>query len=234
MSPDTDVDDQRWSAASIAAAIDHTLLKPEATPAAIDRLCEEALEHQFAAVCVNSRWIEGVAERLAGSTVAPCSVVGFPFGAAIAEAVADEARRAIDAGAGEIDMVLSVGDALAGDWNTVRSGIATIHEACGPVPLKVILETCLLDDAQKRRACEICRDLGVAFVKTSTGFSSGGATVDDVRLMREVVGQALGVKASGGIRDRATAIAMLEAGATRLGCSAGVAIVSGGTGGDSY
>ncbi|MEM6773244.1 MAG: deoxyribose-phosphate aldolase [Pseudomonadota bacterium] len=234
MSPDTNVDDQRWSAASIAAAIDHTLLKPEATPAAIDRLCEEALEHQFAAVCVNSRWIEGVAERLAGSTVAPCSVVGFPFGAAIAEAVADEARRAIDAGAGEIDMVLSVGDALAGDWNTVRSGIATIHEACGPVPLKVILETCLLDDAQKRRACEICRDLGVAFVKTSTGFSSGGATVDDVRLMREVVGQALGVKASGGIRDRATAIAMLEAGATRLGCSAGVAIVSGGTGGDSY
>ncbi|MEM9760530.1 MAG: deoxyribose-phosphate aldolase [Pseudomonadota bacterium] len=234
MSPDTSLDDQRWSAASIAAAIDHTLLKPEATPAAIDRLCEEALEHHFAAVCVNSRWIEGVAERLAGSTVAPCSVVGFPFGAAIAEAVADEARRAIDAGAGEIDMVLSVGDALAGDWNTVRSGIATIHEACGPVPLKVILETCLLDDAQKRRACEICRDLGVAFVKTSTGFSSGGATVDDVRLMREVVGQALGVKASGGIRDRATAIAMLEAGATRLGCSAGVAIVSGGTGGDSY
>ncbi|MEO1080908.1 MAG: deoxyribose-phosphate aldolase [Pseudomonadota bacterium] len=234
MSPDTSVDDQRWSAASIAAAIDHTLLKPEATPTAIDRVCDEALEHHFAAVCVNSRWIERVAERLAGSTVAPCSVVGFPFGAAIAEAVADEARRAIDAGAGEIDMVLSVGDALAGDWDAVRSGVATIHEACSAVPLKVILEACLLDDAQKRRACEICRDLGVAFVKTSTGFSSGGATVDDVRLMREVVGQALGVKASGGIRDRATAIAMLEAGATRLGCSAGVAIVSGGTGGDSY
>ncbi len=234
MNFDPGVDEQRWSTADIAAAIDHTLLKPEATHDAIDRVCSEALEHLFAAVCVNSRWIERVAKRLSGSQVTPCSVVGFPFGAAIPGAVADEARRAIDAGAGEIDMVLSVGDALASDWDVVQAGIATVHEACGPVPLKVILETCLLDDAQKRHACEICRDLGVAFVKTSTGFSTGGATVEDVQLMREVVGQHLGVKASGGIRDRATAIAMLEAGATRLGCSAGVAIVSGGTGSDGY
>ncbi|MEO0974025.1 MAG: deoxyribose-phosphate aldolase, partial [Pseudomonadota bacterium] len=139
------------------------------------------------------------------------------------------------AGADEIDMVMSVGDALDGDWGAVHRAIATVHDACRDVPLKVILETCLLEDAQKRRACELCRDEGVAFVKTSTGFSSGGATVADVAMMRSVVGPAMGVKASGGIRDRQTALAMLDAGATRLGCSASVAIVGGDTtGGESY
>jgi deoxyribose-phosphate aldolase len=218
----------------LAATIDHTLLKPDATAAAIDRLCDEAIEHGFAAVCVNSRWIERVARRLDRAASLPCSVVGFPLGASIPAAVADETRRAIDAGAREIDMVMSIGDAVAGQWRAVREGIATVHTACYDVPLKVILETCLLDDDQKRRACEVCRDLGVAFVKTSTGFSGGGATLDDVRLLRETVGPGMGVKASGGISDRATALAMLEAGATRLGCSAGVAIVSGGAGDDDY
>ncbi|MEE4280031.1 MAG: deoxyribose-phosphate aldolase [Halieaceae bacterium] len=223
----------------LAATIDHTLLKPEATAAAIDRVCDEALEYGFAAVCVNSRWIGRVSERLAGSAVAPCSVVGFPLGASLAASTADEARRAIDAGAREIDMVISIGDALDGNWGAVRAGIATIQAAVAgstgmDAALKVILETCLLSDEQKRRCCEICRDEGVAFVKTSTGFAGGGATIADVRLMREAVGPALGVKASGGIRDRATAEAMLEAGATRLGCSAGVAIVGGASGSDAY
>lgn len=223
-----------WTAQSLAATIDHTLLKPEATGADIDRLCKEAMEHQFAAVCVNSLWISRVAEGLSGSQVTPCSVVGFPLGASLPATIADEAERAIAAGAGEIDMVLSVGEAIAGDWAAVERGIGSVHRVCGEVPLKVILETCLLSDEQKRRACEICVDHGVAFVKTSTGFSSGGATVADVNLLREAVGPVMGVKASGGIRDRKTAIAMLEAGASRLGCSAGVAIVTGGTGADAY
>ena len=219
-------DTSAWTRERLAATIDHTLLKADATEAAIQRLCDEALEHAFAAVCVNSRWPPTIAMRLNHSSVAPCSVVGFPLGASMPATVADEARRAIDAGAREIDMVISIGDAVAGNWETVQDGIATVHTACFGVPLKVILETCLLDDDQKRRVCRICRDLGVAFVKTSTGFSTGGATVDDVRLMREAVGPDMGLKASGGIRDRETAIAMLEAGATRIGCSAGVAIVS--------
>jgi deoxyribose-phosphate aldolase len=225
---------RQYDTADIAASIDHTLLKPEAGRADIDRLCDEALAHRFAAVCVNGLWVRHVAGRLQGSGVIPCAVVGFPLGASRPDAVAEEAHYAIADGAGEIDMVMSVGEALAGDWNAVRSGIATVLEACGGTPLKVILETCLLDDAQKRLACEACRELGVAFVKTSTGFSTGGATVADVALMRQVVGPDIGVKASGGIRDRATAIAMLQAGATRLGCSAGVAIVTGGTADSGY
>jgi deoxyribose-phosphate aldolase len=223
-----------WTPAALAATIDHTLLKPEATAADIDRICAEALEHHFAAVCVNSLWVARVAEHLSGSGVLPCSVVGFPLGASLSATIADEAERAIAGGAEEIDMVMSVGEALAGDWDAVERGIGIVHRVCGEVPLKVILETCLLNDEQKRRACEICVDHGVAFVKTSTGFSTGGATIEDVRLMREAVGPAMGVKASGGIRDRESAIAMLEAGASRLGCSAGVAIVSGGEGADAY
>lgn len=231
---DSDGNSTEWSGERLAAVIDHTLLKADATPTQVDRLCFEAREHGFAAVCVNSRWIARVADHLEGSPVAPCSVVGFPLGASLPETVADEARRAIDGGAREIDMVVSVGDVITGDWEIVQEGIATVHMACFGLPLKVILETCLLDDEQKRRICEICRELGVAFVKTSTGFSTGGATVDDVRLLRQTGGPDMGVKASGGIRDRTTAIAMLEAGATRLGCSAGVAIVGGGRGDSPY
>ena len=223
-----------YNTAALAATIDHTLLKPDAQQAQIHTLCDEALEHGFATVCVNSLWVPTVTARLHDSAVGRCCVVGFPLGASLPAATADETRRAIDAGATEIDMVMSIGQALDGDWAAVEQGIRTVLDACGPIPLKVILETCLLDGTQKRRACEICRDLGVAFVKTSTGFSTGGATLEDVRLMREVVGPDIGVKASGGIRDRETAIAMLEAGANRLGCSAGVAIVTGGSGADSY
>lgn len=228
---DTDAD---YAAGALASAIDHTLLQPTATAAQIDRLCAEARLHGFAAVCVNSLWVDRVAKALDGSPVAACSVVGFPLGASLPATVADEARAAIAAGAREIDMVMSIGQALAGDWTAVRAGIETVLDACGEHALKVILETCLLDDEQKRRACEVCRELGVAFVKTSTGFSSGGATLADVRLMRSAVGSGIGVKASGGIRDRDTAIAMLEAGATRLGCSAGVAIVTGGAATSAY
>lgn len=223
-----------YDARTLAKTIDHTLLKTDARRNDIVTLCEEALTHQFATVCVNSLWLPTASDVLANSDVGLCSVVGFPLGASLPDAVADEARRAIEAGATEIDMVMPVGHALASDWAGVETGIRTVLGATGRTPLKVILETCLLDDAQKRRACEICRELSVAFVKTSTGFSTGGATAADVGLMREVVGPELGVKASGGIRDRDTALAMLEAGASRLGCSAGVAIVSGGSSDADY
>ncbi len=223
-----------YSPAALASHIDHTLLKPEAQARHIDKLCDEALEYGFASACVNSRWISRVAERLRGSSVRACSVVGFPLGASLPEAAAGEARAAVDAGAGEIDMVMSIGDALDGDWAAVAGGIAAVKAACGEVALKVILETCLLDQQQKRRACEVCCEVGVAFVKTSSGFSTGGATTADVAMMRAVVGPGMGVKAAGGIRDRQTAIAMLEAGADRLGCSAGVAIVTGGEASGTY
>lgn len=156
-----------------------------------------------------------------------CAVVGFPLGAGLSDTKAFEAERAIAAGAGEIDMVLNIGWLKEGLLDAVRDDIALVHKACGTVPLKVILETCLLDDKQKVQACEICRDLGVAFVKTSTGFSRSGATVEDVALMRRTVGAGVGVKASGGVRDYPTAVKMIEAGATRLGSSSGIAIVGG-------
>jgi deoxyribose-phosphate aldolase len=216
--------------AALAQYIDHTLLAPEATRQQIAALCAEAQEHGFYSVCVNSGQVPYAAQLLAGQPVKVCAVVGFPLGAGLSDSKAFEARQAIAAGAGEIDMVLNIGALREGLLDTVREDIAAVHQACGAVPLKVILETCLLDDAQKTRACEICRDLGVAFVKTSTGFSRGGATLEDVALMRRVVGAGVGVKASGGVRDYATAIAMIEAGATRLGTSSGVTIVGGGAG----
>ena len=228
------MDTENLSAEQLAATIDHTLLKPEAQALAIDQLCEEAKEHGFAAVCVNGLWVGRVAEALRGYASKPCAVVGFPLGASTPAAVADEARIAIDQGAQEIDMVMSIGDALDENWNAVRDGIALVQQSCAEVPLKVILETCLLSTEQKRRACEVCVEVGVAFVKTSTGFAGGGATAEDVTLMRETVGDEMGVKASGGIRDREAALAMLRAGANRLGCSAGVAIVTGGIGTGSY
>jgi len=221
-------------AASLASHIDHTLLAADASRARIAQLCAEAQAHGFYSVCVNSGQVPYVAEQLAGSAVKVCAVVGFPLGAGLSAAKAFEAERAIAAGAGEIDMVLNLGWLKDGLLDEVSADIAAVLAACGEVPLKVILETGLLDDHQKRQACRICRDLGVAFVKTSTGFGHGGATLEDVRLMRAEVGPALGVKASGGVRDRATALAMLEAGATRLGTSSGVAIVSGGEGGAGY
>ncbi|WP_338485116.1 deoxyribose-phosphate aldolase [Pseudomonas trivialis] len=213
--------------AALAKYIDHTLLAPDASVDQIRTLCDEAREHGFYSVCVNSGQVPYVASCLTDNSVVICAVVGFPLGAGLSDTKAFEAERAIATGAGEIDMVLNIGWLKDGLLDAVRDDIAQVHKACGAVPLKVILETCLLNDAQKVQACEICRDLGVAFVKTSTGFSRSGATVEDVALMRETVGTGVGVKASGGVRDYPTAVKMIEAGATRLGSSSGIAIVGG-------
>jgi deoxyribose-phosphate aldolase len=215
--------------AALAQYIDHTLLAADASREQIATLCREAQEHGFYSVCVNSGQVPYAASLLQGQAVKVCAVVGFPLGAGLRDTKAFEARQAIAAGAGEIDMVLNIGWLKDGLFDEVRDDIAAVKHACGAVPLKVIFETCLLDDAQKTRAAEICRELNVAFVKTSTGFSRSGATLEDVALMRKVVGQGVGVKASGGVRDYATAVAMIEAGATRLGTSSGIAIVTGAT-----
>jgi deoxyribose-phosphate aldolase len=215
--------------AALAQYIDHTLLAADASREQIATLCREAQEHGFYSVCVNSGQVPYAASLLQGQAVKVCAVVGFPLGAGLSDTKAFEARQAIAAGAGEIDMVLNIGWLKDGLFEEVRDDIAAVRDACGAVPLKVIFETCLLDDAQKTRAAEICRELNVAFVKTSTGFSRSGATLEDVALMRKVVGQGVGVKASGGVRDYATAVAMIEAGATRLGTSSGIAIVTGAT-----
>jgi deoxyribose-phosphate aldolase len=214
---------------SLASMIDHTLLRPDASATEIDRLCCEALEQRFAAVCVNGTWVRRCAEKLAGSGIAVCAAVGFPLGAMVSEAKAFEARRAIEDGATEIDMVMNIGALKSGEHEFVRREIAEIAQLChqSGAQLKLILETALLTDPEKVAACELARDAGADFVKTSTGFSKGGATVHDVALMRRTVGPTMGVKASGGVRDEQGARALLEAGATRLGASASVAIVSG-------
>lgn len=215
--------------AALAKYIDHTLLAPDASREQIRTLCEEAMEHGFYSVCLNSAQVPYAASCLTDKNVVICAVVGFPLGAGLSDTKAFEAERAIAAGAGEIDMVLNIGWLKEGLLEAVREDIAAVHRACGAVPLKVILETCLLSDEQKVQACEICRDLGVAFVKTSTGFSRSGATAEDVALMRKTVGAGVGVKASGGVRDYPTAVKMIKAGATRLGSSSGIAIVGGAT-----
>ena len=220
----------------LAAYIDHTLLRPDATAAEIDRLCDEALRHRFASVCVNGSWVRRSAEILAGSGVAVCAVVGFPLGAMASEVKAYEARRAIEDGACEIDMVIHVGALKSGDDEHVARDIAGVAEVCHRLggSLKVILETALLSDAEKVRGCELAKSAGADFVKTSTGFAKGGATVEDVALMRRTVGPTLGVKAAGGVRDAEGARALIAAGATRLGASASVAIVRGGSGPGTY
>ena len=211
----------------LAGMIDHTILKPEATRAEVARLCDEAIAHGFASVCVNAVHAGFVAGRLKNSAVKTCVVVGFPLGASGAAAKADEAVRAIADGADEIDMVIDVGALREGDLDRFRADIAAVRQATAGKVLKVIIETCLLNDAQKETACRISKELGADFVKTSTGFSSGGATVEDIALMRRVVGPEMGVKASGGVRTAETAWALVEAGATRIGASASIAIVGG-------
>ncbi|MEE6075495.1 deoxyribose-phosphate aldolase [Avibacterium paragallinarum] len=211
----------------IAKYIDHTALTAEKTPQDILNLCQEAMTHQFCSVCINSAYIPLAKQALAQSAVKICTVVGFPLGANLSSVKAFEAEQAINAGADEIDMVINIGLAKAHQWQAVEQDIATVLAACQGKTLKVILETCLLTKEEIVKACEICKALKVAFVKTSTGFSTGGATVEDVALMKQTVGDKVEVKASGGIRDTATALAMLNAGATRLGVSAGVAIVKG-------
>lgn len=207
--------------------IDHTLLKPAATRADIAKLCAEAKEYRFASVCVNSAHIAEVAAALAGTDVAPCCVVGFPLGAMETEAKAFEAARAAALGAKEIDMVMDIGAAKEGDFARVEADIAAVVSAIqGRAKLKVILECCLLTDEEKTAACLAAKRAGADFVKTSTGFSTGGATEHDVALMRAAVGDDMGVKASGGIRTREDALRMIAAGANRIGASAGIAIVT--------
>lgn len=206
--------------------IDHTLLKPDATRAQIKKLCDEAKQYHFASVCVNTAQIEYVAELLKGTDTAPCCVVGFPLGAMLTSAKAFEAREAVRLGAKEVDMVINVGAVKEGDYAFVENDIkAVFEETRGKALLKVIIEACLLNDDEKMKACLIAKHAGADFVKTSTGFSTGGATIADVMLMRKTVGMDMGVKASGGIRTMDDAIAMIEAGATRLGTSAGVKLM---------
>jgi deoxyribose-phosphate aldolase len=220
--------DAKMTGAEMAQFIDHTLLKPDATRAAMDTLCEEAISYGFKAVCVNSGWVGYVAKVLKGTPIAVCSVIGFPLGAMSAAAKAFEARQAVNDGARELDMVNNIGDLKSGNYKAVEQDIRAVRlEADHPVVLKVIIETCLLTHEEKIAACKIAQNAGADFVKTSTGFSIGGSTVEDVILMRKTVDPGMGVKASGGIKDFGTAAAMIAAGATRIGAGAGVAIVNG-------
>lgn len=219
----------------IAKMIDHTLLKPEATKEQIIRLCHEAKRHGFASVCINPTWVKTAAHELSGTDVLVCTVIGFPLGATTSETKAFETNNAIENGAREVDMVINIGALKSGDVELVERDIrAVVEAAAGKALVKVIIETSLLSDEEKVRACQLAVKAGAGYVKTSTGFSGGGATVEDVALMRRTVGDKAGVKASGGIRDRETAEAMIEAGATRIGTSSGVAIISGQTGGADY
>ncbi len=208
-----------------ARLIDHTILKAEATPAAVERLCDEAVRYGFGAVCVNSAYVPLAAARLRGTGIKVCSVVGFPLGAMAPEVKAFEARWAVEHGAAEVDMVLAVGRLKAGDDAVVAADIRGVVAAAAGAAIKVIIEACYLTDEEKERACRLAAEAGADFVKTSTGFGPSGATAADVALMRRTVGEKLGVKAAGGIRDLATALAMLAAGADRLGMSAGVAVI---------
>jgi deoxyribose-phosphate aldolase len=212
---------------SVASAIDHTLLKPDATAEDIDTLCREAAEWKFATVCVNPTWVARAATRLRGTGVGVCSVVGFPLGATTPDVKQYETRRAIFDGATEIDMVLNVGALKSGEVRLVADDIRAVVAACAEreVTSKVILETALLTDEEKVTACTLAKAAGADFVKTSTGFGPGGATAADVALMRRVVGAGMGVKAAGGVRDLQQVRAMVAAGATRIGASAGVRIV---------
>ena len=209
---------------NLASYIDHTLLKADATEAQITRLCEEAREHRFASVCVNPRWVALCAQLLAGSGVRVCTVIGFPLGASSSAIKAAETRQAVADGADELDMVISVGDLKAGNNESARADIRGVVKAAEGRTVKVIIEACLLTDEEKSLACKLAMAAGADFVKTSTGFSTGGATVADVKLMRAAVGPNFGVKAAGGIRTRQDALAMIEAGANRIGASAGIAI----------
>lgn len=208
--------------------LDHTLLKADATPAQVHQACAEAREYRFAAVCVNPCHARQVRAELEGTGIRTCVVVGFPLGASTSEVKAFETEDAIANGAEEVDMVINVGLLKAGELAAVQQDIeAVVNVAVDRALVKVILECCLLEDAEKVKACELAVAAGADFVKTSTGFGGGGATVTDVRLMRQAVGPDVGVKASGGIRDHETARAMIDAGATRIGASASVAIIEG-------
>ncbi len=217
---------KEWTKASIAKTIDHTILKAIATEQQIRELCAEAKANGFASVCVNPCWVPLCAKELSNSKVLVCTVIGFPLGANATAIKVEETKLAVKQGADEVDMVINIGAAKAGDWKTVEEDIRAVVKAAEKATVKVIIETCYLTDAEKVKACEASMKAGAHFVKTSTGFGTGGATAEDVRLMRKTVGDALKVKASGGIRSYHDAIQMLEAGADRLGASSGVTIVA--------
>lgn len=211
----------------LAKYFDHTILKAEATEAQVAKLCEEALANDFASVCVNQYYTKLVAEKLKGSDVKVCTVVGFPLGMSDVRVKAFETKAAIEDGAEEIDMVINVGALKDKKYDYVLNEIRTLKETCGKeIVLKVIIEACLLTDEEKIKACELAKEAGADFVKTSTGFSTGGAKAEDVALMRKTVGEDMGVKASGGIHTAKEAQAMIDAGANRLGTSATLAIIA--------
>jgi deoxyribose-phosphate aldolase len=206
--------------------IDHTVLKPDATDDDVRRLCAEAREYDFFSAVVNTHFVPLVAEEVSGTRVKVCSIAGFPLGAVDSEVKAFEARRAVERGADEIDMVVNVGAIKAGDWDFVRRDIGLVKKGCGEALLKVIIEAALLTDEEKVSVCRAVMDAGAQFVKSSTGFGPPGANPDDIRLMRETVGPDFGVKASAGIRTAASALELVEAGANRIGTSSGVQIMA--------
>ncbi len=210
----------------LASYIDHTILKPDATEGELIKLCEEAKEHQFFSVCINPCYIEKAKELLKGSETKICTVVGFPLGQMTTESKSYETKEAVFLGAEEVDMVINIGKLKDKDYDYVLEDIRAVVLAAGGVLTKVIIETCLLTDEEKVKACELAKAAGADFVKTSTGFAKAGATKEDIKLMRDTVGPDMGVKASGGIRSLSDAMTMIENGATRLGLSASVAIVN--------
>lgn len=225
----------KMSPIELARYIDHTLLKPESIQSQFEKLCDEAVKYKFMSVCVNSSWVPFVAKRLRGSGIKICSVIGFPLGEMDSRSKAFEARSAIASGADELDMVINIGALKSRNLKLVEEDIRSIKRACRSTTiLKVIIETGLLSEEEKVLACEISKKADADFVKTSTGFSGGGATVQDIVMMRKIVGPNIGVKASGGIKDYDSAIALINAGANRLGCGASVAIVTGGTSQGGY
>ncbi|MFC7060680.1 deoxyribose-phosphate aldolase [Halobacillus seohaensis] len=220
---------------NLAKLIDHTQLKPDTTKAKIEEICKEAREYNFMSVCVNPYWVSYCKELLEGTDVKVCTVIGFPLGATTTETKVFETRQAIENGATEVDMVINVGELKSGNTDFVKKDIeSVVNEAKSKALVKVIIETSLLSEEEKTTASELTKLGGADFVKTSTGFSGGGATVEDISLMRKVVGPDLGVKASGGIRDYKGAKAIIEAGATRIGASAGIAIINGEQGTSDY
>lgn len=211
----------------LASCIDHTMLKPDATLEDIERLCAEAKKYQLATVCVNPYWVHQASKFLLGSNVKPITVVGFPLGANLTSVKVFETQLAVQQGAFEIDMVMNIGALKSGEYAVVLEDIRAVVTAAHDCAVKVIIETAFLTEAEKVKACELAKQAGAHFVKTSTGFAKSGATVADVKLMRQIVGEVMGVKASGGIRSKEEALAMIAAGANRLGTSASVLICEG-------
>lgn len=227
--------ERRTPEMNLAKYIDHTILKPQTTEEQVKVICAEAREHGFFSVCVNPCYVSLVKKELEGSETKVCSVISFPLGANIPAVKAFEATQSIEAGADEIDMVINIGALKDGKYDYVREDIKAVVEACkGKALLKVIIEACLLTDEEKVKACELSKEAGADYVKTSTGFSTGGATAEDIALMRKTVGPELGVKASGGVRDFEGAKKMIDAGASRIGASSSVAIVTGGVSDSDY